>query len=69
MANDYGIFKTNPDGTETWVTAVSPETTFGSIENAIDTWSYADAITIAGYINNSDEVSFAPGRPKDRQPK
>lgn len=67
--NDYGVFKTNDDGTETWVTAVSPDTQLGSITDAIDDWSYAEAITVAGYLNGSNEVTFAPGRPKDRQPK
>ena len=66
--NDYGVFTTLENGTEEWVIDEEP-LTLGSLENAIDHWSYSDACSVATYLTNSQGVSFAPGRPKDRQPK
>lgn len=67
MANDYGVFTVNEGGVEEWVVQESP-LQLGSLENAIDNWSYADACSVATYLTGSQGVSFAPGRPKDRQP-
>lgn len=68
MQNEYGVFYENEEGVEQWVTDEDP-LTLGELENAIDTWSYADACSVATYLTHSQGASFAPGRPKDRQPK
>ncbi len=61
MPNDYGVFKegTNP---VLWMKQENP-LLLGSEDQAIDNLSYADAITIANYLSQQGEDSFAPGRP------
>ncbi len=68
MNNDWGVYTEAENGVITWVTDQDP-LTLGSEEDAIDNLSYADAITISNYLTSvQGGATFAPGRPKDRQP-
>lgn len=67
MPNDYGVYQEGTDPV-LWVKETSPTLVLSSEDQAINNLSYADAITIANYLTNLGEASFAPGRPKDRQP-
>ena len=62
MADDYGVSKQNLNGTTSWVTQESPLET-GSEDQAINTWSYAEACAVATYLSNTEGAEFAPGRP------
>ena len=66
MPNDWGVFKeaTTP---VLWVKTESP-LELSSEDMAIDNLSFAEAIVISDYLNSAGDGSFAPGRPKDRQP-
>jgi len=65
MANDYGVFK---EDSGEWVTNEMP-LELGAASDAIDNLSFDQAITIATYLTNTEQTSFAPGRPKIRPPQ
>lgn len=58
MANDYGVKKTD---TNEWVETSTP--LILTTEDKATLYTEADAITVAQYLSNSGEGSFAPGRP------
>jgi len=62
MANDYGVQKV--DSGE-WVKTEMP-LELGTATDAIDNLSFDAAITIATYLTNTEQTSFAPGRPPRR---
>jgi len=65
MANDYGVYKELEDGTKSWVVTEMP-LTLGSEQDAIDTYSMAEAITVSTYLTNTEGAAFTFGRPDDR---
>jgi len=68
MANDYGVYKENADGSVEWVTSEMP-LILGSASDAIDTYSYTEAITVSTYLTNTEGTVFSFGRPDDRHGK
>lgn len=61
MANDWGVYQENTNPV-LWMKNEDP-LILSSEDQAIDNLSYAEAITIAEYLTNQGENSFAPGRP------
>ena len=68
MQNDYGVYKTLSDGTLSWEVTEMP-LTFGDAQNAINSYSMADAITVSAYLTQSQGEVFSFGRPGDRHGK
>lgn len=65
MANVYGVYKTNTDGTLSWVVTEMP-LTWGDANHAVK-FSYPDAASVALYLTNTEGYECKVGRPGDRQ--
>lgn len=59
----YGVFI---EGTDVWVVTASPYVT-GSADQAA-TYTEADAMGVAAYLEGTQGESFRVGRPDDRKP-
>ena len=66
MTNDYGVYKTLPDGTLSWVKTEMP-LTWGDDTAAVK-FSYPDAASVATYLTNTEGYECKVGRPDDRHP-
>jgi len=61
MPHDYGVFK---EGTDVWVKTLSP-LEYSSADQA-ETWTESEAMGIAAYLTNTENLQFRVGRPDDR---
>ena len=58
----YGVYQ---EGTDVWVVTTSPSLQLGTAENAA-LYTETDAMAVAAYLKNTENIEFRVGRPDDR---